>query len=160
MLYIKLGLQIIRIIIFIFIFPRGCSMCIQICFICIQNTPEATSSSILCSLDDSKERWILLADSQFGPFVLRPVISWRSQVSLYAHSKCIRSCCMCIQNIAGAALFISQRQVENWIQELVLIISVHRWRKPALPAFMIKIQYGSSHNTMDVQRAISQRIQN
>ncbi len=93
-------------------------------------------------------------------FVLGPVISWRSQVLLYAHSKCIRSCCMCIQNIAGAALFISQRQVENWIQELVLIISVHRWRKPALPAFMIKIQYGSSHNTMDVQRAISQRIQN
>ncbi len=82
---------------------RGCSVRIQICSMRIQNTPGATSA------------WILLVNSRRGEsywlipslahFCCCVVTSWRRQVLLYAHSKCIGSCSTSIQNMAGAALF-------------------------------------------------------
>jgi hypothetical protein len=38
-------------------------------------------------------------------FFVAPAISWRRQVLLYAHSKCLGKCSMRIQNKAGASLF-------------------------------------------------------
>jgi hypothetical protein len=58
-------------------------MGIQICSMCIQNTPGATSTSILCSY------WLI--QRKGGSYWLIPslAISLRHQVLLYAHSKCV-----------------------------------------------------------------------
>ncbi len=62
---------------------------------------------------ESNSAWILLVDTWRGEsYWLSPslahfflAISWRRQVLLYAHSKCLGNCSMRIQNTAGAALF-------------------------------------------------------
>jgi hypothetical protein len=38
-------------------------------------------------------------------FVVAQATSWRRQVLLYAHLKCLGNCLICIQNVAGVALF-------------------------------------------------------
>jgi hypothetical protein len=98
-----LSSKLSRIIIFILNTPRGCSMQIQICSMRIKNTQRATSA------------WILLVNSRRGKsywlipslalFFVALATSRRHQMLLYAHSKCVRSCSMLIQNMAEAALF-------------------------------------------------------
>ncbi len=57
----------------------------------------------------------LLADSQLGTFFVALVTSWRCQVLLYVHAKCVRSCSMRI-DMVGAALFLScwHPEQHNW----------------------------------------------
>jgi hypothetical protein len=59
-------------------------------------------------LANLKERWILLADSQFGAFFL--ALATRCSI---AHLKCVGSCSLRIQNITGASLSVSRRKVQN-----------------------------------------------
>jgi hypothetical protein len=79
-------------------------MHIQICSMRIQNTPVATSSSVLCSY------WLIqrrggsyLQIPSLAHFFHALTTSWRHQVLLYAYADCGGSCSLCIQNVAGAA---------------------------------------------------------
>jgi hypothetical protein len=68
----------------------------------IQNTSEQLSVN---PIGLHKERRILFADSQFGAFFVTLATSWRRQVLLSAHSKCLGNYSMRIQNMAKATLF-------------------------------------------------------
>jgi hypothetical protein len=94
--FLCLGSKNIQIIIFILNTLRGCSMRIQ-------NTPRATQQ---------ESYWLIQGEANLigcHPveciFFLALAVSWRRQVLLYAHSKCLVNCSMRIQNMAGAALF-------------------------------------------------------
>jgi hypothetical protein len=79
--------KISQIIIFILNTLRGCFMYIQICSVRIQNTPGPTQH----------ESFVPIA--QFGTF-----FCCSSQVLLYAHSKCVGSFSMHLQNMVGATV--------------------------------------------------------
>ncbi len=57
---------------------------------------------LLVNSGTSESYWLIPSQVLF--FVALTT-SWRLQVLFYAHSKCVGSCLMLIQNIAGAALF-------------------------------------------------------
>ncbi len=69
----------------------------------IQNTPRATQR---------ESYWLIQGEANLIDclpvqciFFLALAISWRRQVLLYAHSKCLGNRSMRIQNMAGASLF-------------------------------------------------------
>jgi hypothetical protein len=69
----------------------------------IQNTPRATQC---------ESYWLIQGEANligclpvWRVFCLALAISWKRQVLLYAHSKCLGNYSMRIQNMAGAALF-------------------------------------------------------
>jgi hypothetical protein len=65
----------------------------------IQNNPRATQRE---SYWLTQGYWLI---PSLGHFFVALATSWRRQVLLYVHSKCIGNCSMCIQSMAGAALF-------------------------------------------------------
>ncbi len=128
--FLWLGSKIIRIIItFILNSLRGCSIHIQICSMLIQNTPRATSATILCSYlliqVTGESYWLILILAHSCSSNIK-----QSQVLLYVHLKYVSGVALCTFKILRELFYLHHEGVlKIYIHELVLNITDHRRRE-------------------------------